>query len=192
MTTDIIIATIRNELIRAISALDSWFDRDDAVMHYRSAAVGCSVRELLEHVMITNRFLLKFVDQGSAKVIVKHDAQEMDILLSNYCLENDTLMENEVYKSFDWGKGHAVSDGTMSLQEVRSEIREQLDRCLIHLELLDNGHGILYKTGLPVAGSEKLDIYQNIFLLARHVKRQLSQLDKILADYDETLENAGC
>ena len=191
MTTDTIIVTIRNELIRAISSLDSWFDRDDAVMNHRSSSMGCSVRELLEHVMITNRFLLKFIDQGSEKAMSKRDNREIDNLLKNYCLESDTLSEGDVYRSFDWGNQYTgVSDGTASLDAVRSEIREQLDRCLIHLELLENGEGVLYKTGLPIAGVEKLDIYQNIHLLALHVKRQLSQLQKILADYDETLENA--
>ena len=61
--------------------------------------------------------------------------------------------------------------GNTPLSEVRSEIREQLNRCLIHLELLKNGEGMLYKISMSVNGMGKLDVYQVIYFLALHIKK---------------------
>jgi len=186
MTTINIIVTIRNELIRAISGLDGWFDCEEAMLNHRSSSVGCSVRELLEHVMLTNRFLLNFIDQGSDKAIGQKYVGDISDLLKDYSLESQVLAQSGMLKSLDMTEHDpAAATGKASLPAVRREIREQLDRCLIHLELLKNGEGILYKTSISVDGSAKLDVYQNIYLLVLHARRNLDHLNKIKAEFQK-------
>lgn len=191
MTAENIIVTIRNELIRSISGLDAWFDKEDTLMDHKPTSGDWCVRELLENAMLTNRFLLNFIDQGSDKAIRQSIAGDFSDFIQNYCLENQALTEVGIHNSFDSTiHDHIAPTGKASLSEVRREIREQLDRCLIHLELLRNGEGILYKTNMSISGLGKLDVYQNIYFLAHHVKRYVHQLEKIEEDYGNAWEKA--
>lgn len=191
MTAENIIVTVRNELIRAISGLDGWFDREDTVMNHKPSTGGWNIRELLEHVMLTNRFLLILIDKGSEKAIRHAHDGDFSNLLEDYCLENPVLAEVGIHRSFDWRRpDHMEPTGATSLSEVRREVREQLNRCLIHLELLKQGEGILYKTSMSVHGLGKLDVYQYIYFLALHVRRHLTQLEGLMDDYNNALENA--
>jgi len=191
MTVEKIIATIRNELIRSISGLDGWFDEDDQLMEHKPSSGEWNVRELLEHVMLTNRFLLILIEKGSAKALKQTFSGDMNQLLENYRLENASLLEVGLHKSFEWHRPeHMAPTGKIPMCDVREEIREQLNRCLIHLELLKNGEGLLYKTTMTVNAIGKLDVYQYIYFLALHVRRHLQQLESIKEDYDNALENA--
>ncbi|MBA4056622.1 MAG: hypothetical protein C0490_18050 [Marivirga sp.] len=183
-----VIVTVRNELIRSISGLDAWFDKEDTLMDQKPSSGDWSVRELLEGVMLTNRFLLDFVDRGYGKSIQSHKA-EVEELLHSYCLEHEALLAAVNYKSPELIRNNLPYRNT-PLPVVRREIREQLDRCLIHLELLHNGEGILYKTGMTVDGLGQLDIYQMIYFLALHVKCHLLELQKLIENDAETVEDA--
>lgn len=189
MTIEEIIVTIRNELIRSISALDEWFDKDEPLLDHRPAGGEWNVRELLEHVMLTNRFLLILIDKGSSKALRLEYNGDYSELLEDYCLENASMLEIGIHKSFDWHRPeHMAPTGQMRLDEVRDEIRDQLNRCLIHLELLENGQGLLFKTTMTINGLGKLDVYQYIYFLAMHVRRHLQQLEGIREDYNNTIE----
>jgi hypothetical protein len=189
MTIDKIIATIRNELIRSISSLDEWFDKDEPLLDHRPAGGEWNVRELLEHVMLTNRFLLILIDKGSSKALSQQYDGDFSELLENYRLENGAMLEIGIHKSFDWHRPeHMAPTGELPLCEVRDEIRDQLNRCLIHLEMLSNGEGLLFKTTMSVNALGKLDVYQYIYFLALHVRRHLQQLEGILNDYNNTIE----
>ena len=74
------------------------------------------------------------------------------------------------------------------VEPAADEIRDQLNRCLIHLEMLQNGEGLLVKTTMNVNGLGKLDVYQYIYFLALHVRRHLQQLEGIREDYNNTIE----
>jgi len=182
-----VIVTVRNELIRSISGLDAWFDKEDTLMDQKPSSRNWSVRELLEGVMLTNRFLLDFIDKGYAKSIQAHRTEEEE-LLHSYSLESEALLEAVNYKSPELISSNLPSRKT-PLPVVRREIREQLDRCLIHLELLHNGEGILYKTGMNIDGLGQLDIYQTIYFLALHVKCHLMELQKLMEDNTESVGN---
>ena len=189
MTIENILATIRNELIRSISALDEWFDKDEPILDHRPTGSEWNVRELLEHVMLTNRFLLILIDKGSSKALRQQHDGNFDNLLEDYCLENGAMLEIGIHKSFDWHRPeHMTPTGQLPLRDVRDEIRDQLNRCLIHLELLENGEGLLFKTTMNVNGLGKLDVYQFIYFLALHVRRHLQQLEGILEDYNDAIE----
>lgn len=180
-----VIVTVRNELIRSISGLDAWFDKEDTLMDQKPSSGSWSVRELLEGVMLTNRFLLDFIDKGYGKSVHTHRT-EVEELIQSYHLESEALLEAVNFKSPELIRNHLTTRNT-PLPVVRREIREQLDRCLIHLELLHKGEGILYKTGMTVEGLGQLDIYQMIYFLALHVKCHLKELQKLMEDNTESI-----
>jgi hypothetical protein len=188
MAMENVIVTIRRELIRSISGLDSWFDMDDGLMEYRPSSGNWSVCELLEAVMLTNRLLLDFIDRGNSKSVHSLRAG-LEELHPTYFLQHDALWQAACEKSIELVRYCRPAASALP-PLVRQEIREQLDRCLIHLELLQNGEGVLCKTGMVVDGLGELDVYQVIYFLALHVKCHLPELQKILEGYDKAFENA--
>ena len=181
-----VIIKIRNELIRSISGIDSWFDREDALLEHRCGTDSKSVRELLEDVMHVNRHLLQIID--GARINAPKSAL-VDVPMENYCLQTQLLDDAAIHKRLQLGLV-SHQGGKTELSEVRHEIREQLDRCLIHLELLLAGEGIAFKTKLAIGDLGELDVYHSIYFLAVNTKRYLSELDKMLQDFNQTMENA--
>ncbi len=187
MTIEKIIVTIRNELIRSVSGLDEWFDKDGALMDHRSPSGNRSVRELLECVMLTNRTFLDFIDKGYPKTLYTQRGDVHEIL-HTYCLDEEVL-DQAVNNSYPEYLRNVMPAANISLPLVRREIREQLDRCLIYLELLHHGEGVLYKTGMTVDRVGQLDIYQALYFLALHVKCHLLELQKMTEDNTESVGN---
>ncbi|HTE30121.1 MAG TPA: hypothetical protein VK666_07090 [Chryseolinea sp.] len=180
-----VITKIRNELIRAVSGIDAWFDKDEALLNHKHAKGEKTCRELLHEVMMSNRYLLQTIDNG--RTSASSLKSTIDVPLDEYRLRSQELLDAAINKkvSFDF-----QSKECENLQEVRAELREQLDRCLIHLELLIAEKGALFTTSLSVGSLGCLDVYQSIYFMAVHVRLYLGQLDAILADYNHETERA--
>lgn len=181
MTIEKVISQIRKELIRSISGLDAWFDKDNSLLELRAAEGTKTVRELIEEVAGINRHLLGLIDHGRTTA----GSEDLSgVPLEEYCLMVDEINEALMRKQFEWQISDLPSLAKPSLEDVRYEIREQLDRCLIHLELLMEGEGNPFKTNLSVANIGRLDVYHSIYLLALHVRRFLCELDAILENHN--------
>jgi hypothetical protein len=185
MVMENVITKIRNELIRSISGIDAWFDKE-ALLDHREASGTRTVRELLEDVMLANRYLLEIIDNGRTNS--KEESLVVDVPMDKYCLTSQALDQAAIDRSVNMTY-ESRSGLQVSMHEVRYEIREQLDRCLIHLELLMDGGGSLFTTSLSVGELGRLDVYQSIYFLAVHVRLSLGQLDIILRDHDREMEN---
>jgi hypothetical protein len=55
---------IRIEMQQAFAELDEWFDLDTSLVSYQPADGGWSIREILEHVSLTNHYLLILIKKG--------------------------------------------------------------------------------------------------------------------------------
>lgn len=72
-------------------------------------------------------------------------------MLSNYQFDDERLIEIGIHKSFNWVRPeHMHPKGKISMDEVRHTINDQRDKCLIWLDRLKNGEGILAKTTMTV------------------------------------------
>lgn len=171
---------IRKELIRSISGLDAWFDKDNSLLELRAAEGSKTVRELIEEVAGINRHLLGLIDLGRT---MAGNEDLSGVPAAEYCLMVEEINEALMGKPFEWQLSYQPLTKP-SLEDVRYEIREQLDRCLIHLELLMEGEGNPFKTNLSVANIGRLDVYQSIYFLALHVRRFLCELDAILENHN--------
>ena len=176
---------LKRELIRTFAVVDEWFDKDSPLRCYQPSSGGWNVNEVLEHIMLTNHFLLIIIEKGTVKALRKsNDLPSPNLVPADYSLGNAALHEIADPKSFAWQRPeHHQPTGQRSIHEVRREIRNQLDRCLITLDLLPNGEGVLHQTTMSVNGLGKLDVYQYIYFLALHAQRHLRQMENLEAEF---------
>ena len=190
MKAEKIIVTVRNELIRSVALLDEWFDSEQSLMEYQPSTGRC-VCELLRHLMLTNHFLLTLIDE-ECKATREDESGVFEDSLAGYCLEILSLRNIRQEGLFTgWGSDFLMPTEKNPLEEVRSEIREQLNKSLILLEGLSLGEGTRYKISLPVEGMEKLDVYQSLYFLALYTRKNVDQLHGILEEYNRDFNAVG-
>ncbi|HYG19909.1 MAG TPA: DinB family protein [Ohtaekwangia sp.] len=173
-----IINNLKRETIRTFALLDAWFDRDDAFEE--KPATGWHIGGVLEHVMLANHHLLIVIDKACDEISRKIPDSDLEQSLHGYTMVNRKLEAIAVPGTFDWQTppGHMPS-GSKPLPEVRDRLRDQLYRCLCILERLPNGEGTLHQVAMPVNDLGKMDVYQHIYFLTQHIRRHLTQMEKI-------------
>jgi hypothetical protein len=188
MTIQHIILTIKKELISAFALLDRTFDEDEEFLSFRSG--GWSVSQILEHVALTNHYLLLLIRKGTEKAMKRAGVTELsEGMFDQYQLSTPDMEKIGIPLSFEWkNPGHMTPTGGESLQEIRARLRYQLGECLDLLESMKKGEGILNTTTMSVNNLGKLDVYQYIYFLALHVKRHVGQIDKLLLEFEDTME----
>jgi hypothetical protein len=153
-----VILNLRNELIRSISAIDAWFDVDGSLLNQNINATE-TVAEYLYNLSTTSRNLLDAITNNSQRNL----GGPVDLQFPQ-----DTSDERSVKEGFD----------RLNLSAARAELREQLDRCLIYLELvLQRQSGV--KRDLAEEDVESFGGYQVIYLLLIHLKRYLGDLNRL-------------
>ena len=179
------LVNLKRELIRTFAVLDEWFDKKQSLRCFKPPSGGWSVSEVLEHVMLTNRFLLILIEKGTIKALKKCELSAGSFTIpEDYVLANTTLLEVADPNAFAWHRpDHQHPSGSHSLYHIRREIRDQLDQCLITLELLPNGEGVLHHTTMSVNNVGKLDVYQYLYFVALHAQRHLRQMEKVEAEF---------
>ncbi len=181
MPLEEILINLKRELIRTFAVIDEWFDKEHPLPCYKPSNGGWCVNEVLEHVMLTNHFLLIIIEQGRSKALKKSQTiSSTDGVPHNYTLSNPALLEIAQPHAFAWQRPeHHQPTGQKTLYEVRREVRNQLNDCLVTLELLPNGEGILHQTTMSVNNLGKLDVYQYVYFLCLHAQRHIHQMRKI-------------
>ena len=152
-----VIQNLRNELIRSISAIDAWFDMDRTLLE-QPINTNETVAEVLYKLTLSSRNLLDSISQKSQRNL----GGPVDLQFPH-----DTLGE-EWKEDFD----------RVNLSIARAELREQLDRCLIYLELLQHQQ-IKMKRDTLGNEVEKFDGFQGIYLLLIHLKRYQGDLNQL-------------
>jgi hypothetical protein len=168
-TIETTISKINQELIRSFAGLDSWFDRDEPLL--------CTTLETLEQLMLTNRNLLLLIEKGGLKARALAHETGWKEKLKEYHFEIPVVKDNETDGFFSVHPlEHQERTDTIVLSEIRSELRDQLYRCLCQIDLLAAGEGALVKLQLPVDPCRELDLYQCFYFLAIYINRQVNTL----------------
>jgi hypothetical protein len=164
-----IIIEIKDSLTTIFDKIDLWFDKEAELRSYKPKNGGWSIDEILEHIGLTNYFLLILIDKGTAKALNNTLNLDLEIELENYVFHRDKLTEVGLHKSFEWIRPeHMEPKGQKTLIEVRQQLKDQIKHCFNKLELLRNGEGVLYRTTMTVNELGKIDVYEYIFFLAQH------------------------
>ncbi|HEY9004587.1 MAG TPA: DinB family protein [Ohtaekwangia sp.] len=180
-----ILINLTRELIRTFAVVDEWFDKEHSLHCYKPASGGWCVHEVLEHIMLTNHYLLVIIEKGCEKALRKHELlADKNYISEGYTLANPALLAIGKNKSFEWQRPeHHRPTGEKPLEEIRRAIRDQLARCLDTIDQLPGGEGVLHQTTMSVNNLGKLDVYQYIYFLSLHVQRHLQQLCAIEEEF---------
>jgi hypothetical protein len=174
------IRTIQTALEMAFASLDGWFDEPETVRAHRPAGGGWSVDQILEHVALTNHYLLILIRKGRDGALRKAAGVDVAAATADYAFDPARLREIGEPGTFNWHRpDHMEPRGQIALGQVRDLLKAQLAECLAVLDALPNGEGTLYKTTLNVNGLGRLDVYEYLYFLARHGERHRVQLAKV-------------
>ncbi len=145
---------------------------------FRSGPDDWSIDEIIEHVALTNRYLLILIKKGAQKALKKADHIDPGKIMKDYVLTNPQLEQIGVNDSFKWKTpAHMLPGGIRPLGEVLDELKEQKDLILEHISMLANGQGVLHKTWMSVNSLGPLDVYQYIYFLLMHMRRHIQQME---------------
>lgn len=184
MKTEVLLHDIRAALDAAFEDVDRWFDRDAALRTFKPANGGWTIDQVLEHIALTNHFLLILIDKGAAKALKNVQQEDLQAVLANYTFQKDKLTEVGLHQSFPWMRPeHMEPKGEKTPAEVRAQLAAQLAQCHRVLGQLKNGEGVLYKTTMTVNALGKIDVYEYIFFLAQHARRHITQMEKVEAAF---------
>jgi len=179
-----ITARIQQDLSKAFADLFLCFEANDKLLDYRPAKGGWTIREVLEHVSLTNHFLLILIRKGTAKAVELAKDKNFDDLLLNYNLDWEKLRMIGEHNSFKWNRPeHMEPKGILSLDEIRTTLKEQMQECLSLLDQMPDGEGVLYKTMMSVNDLGRIDVYHYIYFLVQHANRHLMQMEKVRAEF---------
>ncbi len=186
MRIEDVLETINGEVNSSFSKLDSWFNEEMEVLNFRPLDGGWNGIEILEHVMLTNHYLLMLIDKGSTKALKRAQTAKVMIDWNQYVLNSESMQHIGKSRSFIWTRpDHMEPKGDLGTMEIRSRLCTQKGRCIRYLEQLSNGEGVLCMTTMSVNNLGKIDVYQYIYFLALHIKRHSGQLERNKSEYLE-------
>lgn len=181
-----VIQKIGKNLETTFDDVNSWFNVTDDLLDYIPLNNGWTIRQILEHISLTNHYLLILIRKGARKAIEESKKSPWHDLVANYDLDWDKLATIGIHGSFEWTRPeHMEPTGTILLHDVKVTLQSQVEECLSILDTLSNGEGVLYKTMMTVNGLGKIDVYHYIRFLAQHAKRHLSQMEKIRIEFEK-------
>ncbi|MGB0523764.1 MAG: DinB family protein [Flammeovirgaceae bacterium] len=173
------ITKIKTTLHDVFERADLWFEEDPLIRNYRPASDRWTINEILEHISLTSHFLLILIDKGAKKSLKNLHNLDVSREIEYYQFGGAKLDEIAIHQAFEWIRPeHMEPTGEKSLPEIQQIFAEQLRRCLVHLETMPNGEGVLYKTTMTVNDLGKIDVYEYIYFLAMHIERHITQMEK--------------
>ena len=177
---------VRDTLCSVFGQVDAWFDQPEELRRFKPASGGWSPEQVLEHVTLTNRFLM--LTLGKWVGIAEQHARRGDAIPQGESDLERLLVIGE-RASFGWIRPeHMEPTGAPISSEVRANLHRQLGECLIQLERLDGGVGALCRVTMTVNALGKIDLYQWLFFLSQHARRHLQQLAAIEAEFSSRAE----
>ena len=185
----IFIAEINIFLHETFNEIDVWFDKEENIKLYKPKNGAWSIEQILEHIGLTSFYLLKLIEKGTLKALKNPNKAEIKEALSKYEYNKAKLENIGQHKSFAWIRPeHMEPLSKKTPNEVRAELKNQLQDCLNYLEKLKNGEGIMIKTTMTVNDLGKIDVYEYIYFLAQHAARHITQMQKNEAEYLEKVK----
>lgn len=159
-------------------------------LEYKPINNGWSIKEILEHISLTNYYLLILVRKGVEKSLTIANKNEIEFGWRDYKFNWEKLNAIGQHNSFLWNRPeHMEPTNTVELEEIKDRIVNQLEQCLDLLMQIKNGEGILYKTTMSVNGLGKIDVYHYIYFIVQHNKRHLQQIKKIKIEINNENNN---
>jgi hypothetical protein len=170
-----IINKIETDIVNTFKEINNWFDIAEKEINYSPQNGGWNIEQILEHISITNYFLLILIKKGTLKALNNSLNTDFSNELIGYDLEWEKLNTIGKHNAFKWNRPeHMEPLGKMSVSEIKENLKLQLNECINCLSQLKNGEGVLYKTMMSVNELGKIDVYHYIYFLVQHAQRHIS------------------
>ncbi len=170
------IAALRVEIDEVFALLDRWCTRPPGELEMVPKDAGWSIRLVIEHVGIVNHYLLLTLRKG-VETARRRAAREVAVPVA----ESDLTIFGDIADpdAFDWrSPKHMLPSGTLPLAEARAILARQHGECLLLLEGMAEGQGLLHTVRMSVRDLGRLDMYQWLWFLLMHARRHLAQIDR--------------
>ena len=159
---------------------------EEVLKNYRPADGGWTILEILEHISLTNHFLLKLIDNGADKALRNINNLSLEKELADFNSNLDKLIDIGRLNSFTWIRPeHMEPSGQKNESEIKRTLSNQFLRCTYHLSNLKNGEGLLHKTTMSVNNLGKLNVYEYIHFLSQHMVRHLTQMEENKIEFNK-------
>lgn len=183
-TPPALIADLNAKLTADFGRLSEWLAAPAPVRAYRPTSGGWSVDQILEHVALTNHYLLILIEKGATKALKNAHGLDLAAEWANRQSVRAHLDEIGQPGAFAWVRPeHMEPRGLKSGPEVAATLQEQLQQCQAVLARLPHGEGVLYRTTMSVNDLGKLDVYDFVYFLAKHIERHVFQMEKAAAEF---------
>nr|WP_314494409.1 DinB family protein [uncultured Chryseobacterium sp.] len=181
---------IKTHLKLSFDKVDRWFEKDNATLDYQLSNGGWTVQQILEHIYLTNFYLLILIEKSSKKALRNYQNLDLNLEIENYSFNQEKFEKVGEYRAFEWIRPeHMEPKGELNLNEIRSLIYQQYHQCLNYLNLMKNGEGLLCKTTMTVNELGKINVYEYIYFLLLHAQRHVTQMENNELELQTTIEN---
>ena len=178
------IQTVRQILRDTFAEVDTWFDRPAELRKFKPASGGWSVDQVLEHISLTNHFLMLTLRKW-VEIAVRR-AERQSISEGESDLQRLDIIGQR--GSFGWVRPeHMEPRGQPTSDDVRAALHRQLAECLQLLERIGRGEGALCRITMRVNALGKIDLYQWLYFFAQHARRHLQQLTAMEVAFELTV-----
>jgi hypothetical protein len=96
------IKIVNTNLSNVFRDVDNWFEKPADLRQFKPQNGGWTIDEILEHIYLTNHFLLIIIEKGAVKSV----KNSVDLNLNNMPLEYDFPIEKlnkiGIHQSFNW------------------------------------------------------------------------------------------
>ncbi len=174
-----IISELRGEIESVFQHLNHFLLEKDDLNHRNKDKESWNLHQILEHVSLTNHYLLKLILKGSEKAIRKGNQRDLEKELIGYDFNTPDLEAIGDPHTFRWQSPVHMLPVGIPVAEISNRFRIQQQSLMQILEKLKNGEGILQKTTMSVYQLGKLDVYQYIHFLLLHARRHIEQMEKL-------------
>jgi DinB superfamily len=173
------IKIVETTLSDAFNDVDNWFDMPADIRQFRPQNDGWTIDEILEHIYLTNHFLLIIIEKAATKSVKKRADLNLIEIPLEYDFPIEKLNDVGIHKSFKWVRPeHMEPTGNIPLSILRKNLKNQLLECMLVLNKIQNGEGVLQTTMMSVNDLGKMDVYSYLYFLAKHAERHLTQMQK--------------
>jgi DinB superfamily len=174
------IQVVRQGLLETLVELETWFEQSEERRSYWPQDGGWSIQAILEHITLTNHYLLLIIRQGQEKALRRArrgesvDEGESDL---------GRLTPIGHPDAFPWIRPEHMEPTGASLENVHARLHTQYQECLTILAALGNGEGSLYTVRMSVQNLGKMDMYQWLYFLVLHQRRHIAQMEQVLQEW---------
>ena len=161
-------------------ALDAWCRADAALLWFQPGPGCWSGREILEHVHLTNHYLLVLADKIAERVERRAARGEAWPLHPARVRDLDVILDGA------WPHPeHMSPTGQTGAAEVGAGLRKDLGRCAALLARFPEGEGTLHTIRFSVV-ERRLDLAGVLVFAGFHARRHLAQLARNRAAYEKS------